>query len=487
MERNNFEKNVKQKMDELKIPPSDLVWANLEKKISRKEKNRKWILFFFLFFLILSAGYWFISPLKNDSNRKSEHTTLNQNSKPINSKDSSSYNLAVTGEIQKINPVDKLNHSNSAMVPQKEFTKIKKNYSKTTNNRDSYFHRSLIKPEKKITENSQVAKAQTSKKIHQDFSKDEPASVETTRNSPTSNALNQSKNIQPGKNDTVEEKNKPIKAISENTSSENYTTNEEKQNRTAETIKDSSSYKKSGRTDNKNHWLPGFTLSAGTSQFSNGSTKGSAAYLSSPGNSAGGYTGNYPGYTYYPPSAFKPSIAFSAGFFIEKNVSRKSKISFGFIYKYFSVSNKVGNRIDSSNSSQNLSSNFYSARNSIHSHINNFQFLEVPVSLKFKLNKSPKLPLEWNAGINISELINSNALQFDYGSSVYYHHNDLFKKFQFGLHTGFSATLFTSGKRPFTFGPSFYYSLTNLSGKGLYENRHFGFVEINAAILLRKK
>ncbi len=130
---------------------------------------------------------------------------------------------------------------------------------------------------------------------------------------------------------------------------------------------------------------------------------------------------------------------------------------------------------------------FTAPDNNIHSFRNNFHFLDIPVSMKFQLNKNKKFPLSWNAGIDISELINTNALQFDSGSSVYYHDNSFFKKLQLGLHTGFSATVFTSGKHPLTFGPAFYYSLTNLSGKGLYDNRHFNFIGINAAILLRKK
>ena len=48
MEQNNFEKNVQQKLDELKIPPSDAVWTNIEKRIGKKHKDRRAI--FILFF-----------------------------------------------------------------------------------------------------------------------------------------------------------------------------------------------------------------------------------------------------------------------------------------------------------------------------------------------------------------------------------------------------------------------------------------------------
>jgi len=46
MEQNNFEKNVRQKLEELKISPSDSVWANVEKQLGKKEKDKKVILLF---------------------------------------------------------------------------------------------------------------------------------------------------------------------------------------------------------------------------------------------------------------------------------------------------------------------------------------------------------------------------------------------------------------------------------------------------------
>ncbi|HEU5363878.1 MAG TPA: hypothetical protein VFU62_00010 [Hanamia sp.] len=39
MEQNNFEKNMQQKMDELKIAPSESVWTNVEKWIGKRIKT----------------------------------------------------------------------------------------------------------------------------------------------------------------------------------------------------------------------------------------------------------------------------------------------------------------------------------------------------------------------------------------------------------------------------------------------------------------
>jgi hypothetical protein len=121
------------------------------------------------------------------------------------------------------------------------------------------------------------------------------------------------------------------------------------------------------------------------------------------------------------------------------------------------------------------------------SYRNNFHYLEVPVSIKIQINKNKKLPLVWDGGINLSQLISSNALQFNPNPGIYFKDNSLFNKTQFGLHTGLSLTLFSEQKMPFTVGPYLYYSATSLANKGLYNGKHFSFIGMQAEILFRKK
>ena len=58
MQENEFEKQVQQKMDELKLHPSNAVWQKIEVQI-KKEKKRRWMLIFFPIILIgsLYGGY----------------------------------------------------------------------------------------------------------------------------------------------------------------------------------------------------------------------------------------------------------------------------------------------------------------------------------------------------------------------------------------------------------------------------------------------
>src|ERR1035437_4512276 len=75
MQENEFEKQVQQKMDELKLHPSDAVWQKIEARI-KKEKRRRWILIFFPVILIgfLYGGYLFVNRSNTPPEAKQELT-----------------------------------------------------------------------------------------------------------------------------------------------------------------------------------------------------------------------------------------------------------------------------------------------------------------------------------------------------------------------------------------------------------------------------
>jgi hypothetical protein len=62
MHENDFEKQVREKMDQLQFDPSDAVWANVDKEIN-KDKRRRLPLFWLVFPLALimaGGGYYFL-------------------------------------------------------------------------------------------------------------------------------------------------------------------------------------------------------------------------------------------------------------------------------------------------------------------------------------------------------------------------------------------------------------------------------------------
>ncbi len=63
MQKNEFEKQVQQKMEELKVHPSDSVWLNIEASIAKtKRRRRVWIFLPALLICLLCGGYFYGIP-----------------------------------------------------------------------------------------------------------------------------------------------------------------------------------------------------------------------------------------------------------------------------------------------------------------------------------------------------------------------------------------------------------------------------------------
>jgi hypothetical protein len=467
MEQNNFEKNMQQKMDELKIAPSESVWTNVEKRIGKKDKDRKLIFMLFLLIVfLLSGGYWLMNSSKNNQNNNHQIGNVIKNessSKGRNNEDSS---FAKPGIILQNKP----ENNDVARVLVK---KIK----------DSNIHsQNIIDKEKEKNGEKIIGKFESEPK--ENFSKQR-------NNEDSAFALNEKKPAKI-KSDIFEKENENVPDNSMN-NIENHISAESiskqlKLEKTGEKIiaKNDSAKKNNSA---KKHWDIGFTFSGGASLIGNDLLERNSRVADLSAAFPGGSSSGNPGY-FYSPSPIKNSTAFIAGIFIEKNISVRGKIALGLSYKYYSLVNKVGKKVDSllSPSTQYFSvSNSYNSYNSIHTHRNNFHFLEVPVSFKLQINKNKKLHLSWETGVDLSQLISSNALQFKPNPGLYYNDNLMFHKTQFGLNTGLFVTLFSHQKMTFTVGPYFYYSFSKLAEEGLYQNKHFSFIGIRTEILLKKK
>ena len=160
-------------------------------------------------------------------------------------------------------------------------------------------------------------------------------------------------------------------------------------------------------------------------------------------------------------------------------ISSKVKISFGINYKNLTTSNLVGQKNDSTGA--------YSARNLQNKYENNFKFIELPLQIKVQLGNGKRLPVYWIGGLTLSQLLSSNALQFDPGTGIYYKDNSLLNKTQIGLTTGFSTALLENQKTTILFGPCLYYATSKLANEGLYTKKHLVFIGMHTEIIFSKK
>lgn len=486
MEQNNFENEVRRKMDELKIPPSDSVWINVEKRITKKKKDKRIaFILFFLIALLLSGGYWLLNSGKIDrqQNRQITNTIKKENpsatrkpdsaSSPlINSSGTITLNRASPNVVLKMEEENPINLNDNSIEKKVKLKEKNNSYATDDVNNDRASASLQNKPGK-------VKVAEIKKENNWNGQNGEGGHQQDIREIQSGIAQVKIDSSNIDSNEIVQNK------INNNL----FGKDEEK--KTVATIDPAA--KKIIKKLKKNKWATGFTFSAGTSMLGKNpfriNNRSSSSYLdynngtSSDPNSGNGIPSN-PGSGNFVPSALNNSVAFMGGIFIEKNISSKDKILLGISYKYFSLLNKVGNRIDSSPQLYFASAN--NPVNGAHNYRNNFHYLEIPVTVKLKLGNSKSFPLYWDAGINISQLIACNALQFQSAPGLYYNDNTLFNKTQFGLSTGISATLFSKQKIPFTIGPYFLYDISSVADKGLYGKKHFSFIGIKAEILLRK-
>lgn len=470
MEENKFEKQVRQKMDELKINPSDSVWENIKSGIE-KRKERKWGLLIFLLLLItaLTGGYWFLnSPdLPNSKSKEAINTNIEKKIKypGIRNKNDVKEEKAETGQLT----TDQKELSNNLS---EKVNDDNKNFTASREPINENVKRKLFKKKTKgnlvaTVASSEVATMPVDKEGNDRMAARKP-NIENDIDNANDKILS---DVKIDSNNTE----KDIAAIGDSTI--------ESKNKKDTTTKNIVA-KKFVTAPSKSRWQVGIFMAGGIShvgnQFLGLGNSSSADYLQSPGNN--GSTG---GAIIPSPSQIKNSAGYVVGIFLEKNISKKTKVLFGINYKEFNTSNLVGQKNDTTGG---VYYDYYSRNsNAKKQYNNNFKFIEMPLGIKVLLGDNKNFPVFWSGGITLSQLVKSNALQFDARSGIYYKENSLLNKTHLGFSTALSTTLFQNRKFAMLFGPYFQYSASQLANQGLYNKKHFVFIGLYTEILFREK
>ncbi|HWH64081.1 MAG TPA: hypothetical protein VNS50_12440 [Ginsengibacter sp.] len=451
MEENRFEKQVQQKMDELQIQPSDEVWKKIEARIEKK-KSRRWglIILFLCIGLILSGGYWFWNTRQHGFS--DNNTLVKSYSEKNNSKDSVIKNKEIQAE-SNLAP-DSLTQKNNEVSNLKQNEDANKNSTK------------LYKP---VTRSRANQKINSSEKTSVAFSgeRKEKTEIKAVIGSEMIAAQSSEEQFE-NKADKKEIKDSMSakssidslsKSIDENALTKNSDTSGQKQ-----------ASKETEKQSKKNKWKFGMLITGGIS--GTGSDFSTLSNFSAyPGS--GSYNGGQQ--SGFSSSVAKAGFGFIGGAFAEKNISKKISLVIGTNYKSFNTSFKLTD-----------SSGRYSAGAATDKYINHFNFIELPVSLKIQIGKGKSIPLFWQSGFTVSELINSNALQFNPSTGYYYKDNSLFNKTQIGFNTAVLVSLFPKQKNSILIGPYFYYDASKIANEGLYNNKHFVFAGLHTEIIFGK-
>ena len=440
MHENNFEKQVREKMDRLGFDPADAVWANVDKEINRERKRRSpvfWI-FFLTGIMIAGGGYYIL--IKKEAN-------------PAAIANRSTGIVRDRGDARETKPGKSPTGTEGEKMDNRTLTPMKQNL-----NGASIFVHTVKKTKSAygITGFSRKVANDPEKYSSADWFKDKIIGDTNEDQHKNEIAEGDSRNSQHN-----ELNDKPDSADS---------SSHEKQLHVVEnkhSIKDSLSETKTAKNKNKDRklssWKIGFTGNAGISGINQTLFKSGAVLNSyyTPNNAGGSNLSSVNSSSY-----IRAAFSFGAGAFGIRNLSDRVSISAGLNYHYYSTEIQVGSlenktiTVNSIPGQQVRASSYYeNGRN--HNYTNQYHFIELPVSLNYKLNRSPRMPFIWEGGLSVAYLLGSNALNYDPLTNTYYAYNKLLNNTQLNVATavmiGFPIYHYTLQA-----GPQFEYGLTKL-------------------------
>jgi hypothetical protein len=462
MQEQNFEQQVRQKMDELSLLPSPPVWDKVAEEIRGKKDKRRFIIWFLPLLLLCSAiTWWAISPIPKPLTIASESlkpSTQNSTKKEVKNNNPSATSNNKIVDIQattlKRNIKEKainLSHENSYSSD----TKIKKN--SISNPADSFDHRTVkgVQKEKTFKENTSFPVNETALNTIPKWNNPVILAIQDTNN--ISVAIQKVQIVQEQKE--IEQNNIDINIDSAHVEQPTDTNKEQK--------------KKAKNLEFGAFAQIGF--SGITTGLFDGFGEKSGDLFSSPVQSGSG------GQPPLPPSIIKRNLFYSVGFSARKKWGARSAFSTGLHYQYFSTAINVGTRTDSSfgTVSRNASS-YYRNDNQLNDYTNQYHFITLPISYEYQLLK--RLPLHLTAGVRLSRLIYSNALHYDSAANIYYQDNSLLNKNVAGLFTSLAYRLRSQKNFSLEVGPQFNYGLTPIQKTGASKKQHLYSVGISTQI-----
>ena len=530
MSDHNFEKQIQQKLDELKIPPADRVWSSVEAQIRKDKRRRRGLIFFPLFLLLIGGGGYFVfqnylsstthSISKSTSTKTTPDHTAPDNNNPDNNPNAAQKTNPPQGREPAQPVADVTKQPDTKNAPGRETVGRNEFDNKTSQqvDPDKQNAGNVLKPRQqtiKVTKEKEPVLAKRNNNRTVTVGIKRPQKVVT--NIPSGDVAGQNKNL-PDEGTLVKEDVAKNQQINPDAEPRVDKVVDAVENNKADSAKDvvivptapidsaasltTAGQKKAAGKKLKTTWKWGLAGSAGISNLNEGGffdgifdgilgvEKAMVADVS-PVNNTQSNVG--PTAVVYRPSEIRKGFSFSLGAFVQKNLTKRIAISTGLQYRFYSNHIQVGNRIDSfamvqnAFGSQNINQYYRAAPiPTTHRYTNRFHFVELPVSGHLQLNKGNRLPISWNAGVSLSYLVSTNMLHFDSRTGLYYKDNDLLNRLQAGMSTGFAVTLLNASRVSIQLGPQLQYHFTDLMKQKVSDDKHLFYFGLNSRVFLKK-
>ncbi|HUR12280.1 MAG TPA: hypothetical protein VM012_12970 [Flavitalea sp.] len=475
MSDHQFEKKVRQKLDELRFHPSDAVWTQVEKRIAAKKRRRRGLIWFPVFIALSVAGFLIYtnspSPLQTVQNNPSASESVPVEKTSVEQKE---VNANKNVHSEKVNSV--------AEIENEKYTSTPSGKTISTEHRSN----DITQKTQNTSSKRKIARVETTV----------PHLIIKSDNAPQrTNAFNGNKKTNTLNKDIVPPTSSPVVPIIEN----EVENTDALVNETKVVSKDSTSTKAIApsvlnstdsvqKTDMLAMVAPrlikparkiqlGFIFQAGISRISDGGFLDFSQKSRVQDVASISYSQPLPMNAVIPkPSAIRGGLALTAGIFVKQPIGKMLSATAGINYSLMQTRIDVGHEVQSSstvyNSGALMNVSDYYQSGADFSYRNKYHFIEIPVHLQAKLNRNKTIPLTLEAGMVLSRMIASNALHFDGASRVYYSDNSLINKTQVGFTGAFSIGLFEKSKHPLSVGPFVHYRVSNLMRREVHTFRH---------------
>ena len=480
MQENEFEKQLKNAMEDFRLSPSAPVWEKVKKKL--EEKKRRRLPFFFLLAAgLITAGYFTYHFSKHhQQNEEKIVADKNINVPKTNLPDSGNINDQENIANQNINDTSlksaqKSLHYNINLYSKEKVVK--------------QINTDIVINEKTAAEKQNIrhknSKAKQNVNIKNQKEKTDNTVLDNTQIQQSLPTIQPSKLSNDSSGDQQKIKDDARKDLA-SVNKDSVTTAKDSRDNISNPVT-----KKPGKTYKNPNWKFGITASYGRSkltQKTNNSNSYTPQYLNS------GVGGGITPTTVSNSHPFSSSNAFSIGAVIQKKIFKNVYISSGINFTHLSVSSNVNKKIDSLltvPTSNNINSfyavNGYYQAGSSKVYTSKYNFIEIPVSFQQYIFQSKQTSLSYNAGFSVRELLSSNALIYNPNSNVFFSKNDVLRKTQFQVLAGLNVEINTGKNSSIFIGPQISYSLSNLAKNENIGSFHFINYGLQAGFLLHKK
>lgn len=454
---NEFEKQVQQKMEKLRLTPSPAVWSSVRKHILQEKRRRRLILWWTLPLLLSGGTAIFFLNRENRTDKtaaayQKQMPEARNNAEQLQKTQLPAEAGTATTPAETMNPsippaINETNDLTTAGPGKPSGTKIRKTY-----------YTPGISVRKENPEAGVVKSDPLPYELVSDAGTPLPAD-----NPGKNNAANDDKVTAP-------EAAAPVSVISNEQSilkdqtapvvaEKKITVNNE--NRNAPDKKTEESLIK---ITNKQGWEIGLTVGGGFSARVNPLSLGGAVEKSHAYSISQSFGGGLP-FVVVPGELMSGQMVQGGGY-ARKKLSKRFAFSTGLVFTSFGTEQQTGEYISGttyySNNGPTVRADGYyrPGKNSVFT--NKYYFLDVPLSLEWQLNKGRKTGIIWSNGLTPSVLAATNSIIYNSSASTYYKDKTAYKGLQLSYQTGIAGRFGMNSKHPVTAGVMMNMGLSNL-------------------------